>query len=139
MDDAKKDKTEKVKTAPIIRRAAIFDDDYVLDGEIAETPAYPRVLFKYKPLNNIQLATYSDAIMKGNTIVHVAGCSLEMCAKQLISWDVHDSKGVSVDCNDVKILEKINPSIMEKISAAIRGDESTSKKDLEVVKEEAKN
>lgn len=104
-----------------MKKCAYYDDSYIRTATIPENETLPQVKFTYKPLNMVQAAVLTDAIIKNNSVANIAKLSRELICKHVVDWDLYKMDGSKVELIPEE-LEKIDPILANKIAANIRGD-----------------
>lgn len=123
----------------IVKKLAYYEDDYVRHGVILETDVTPEIRFMYKPLNMIQAANLTDAVIDGKNILSTAKAIIKLLTKHIVEWNLEKQDGVKVDWTIDSELEKIDAKVLQKIAAIIRRDSSTFEEDVAIVRDEVKN
>jgi hypothetical protein len=89
---------------------AFVDDGYTRDGRIAEAAGrWPEINFAYRPADASQFTEQFVA---------------ERLAKNLVSWDIRNSKGESVPITAENLMRLVHPVLM-RIYAIINSTEAS--------------
>ena len=121
------------------KKLAYFEEDYVRSARIPESDTLPEINFRYKPLNMIQSANLTDAVIEGKNIIGAAEATRQMISKHIVEWDIIKADGTLVSFSNEKELSKVSGMIIQKIASIIRGDSSTFEEDAKVLEAEIKN
>ena len=121
------------------KKVAYYEDDYTKTACLPETDRFPEVVFKYEPLNMIQSARLSDEILKDVKVTPAAEANMRMLGKHVISWNLKKPDGTVVNKDDVDELGRVDPAIINGVTAVIRGDKGTPERDIEEINESVKN
>ena len=100
---------------------------------------YPALNFKYKPMNVIQAAKFTDDIMATKTMEATVEVTLTLISKHMVKWDLAKPDGAVVDCKNTKELRKMDYTIMDLIAKVIRDDEEDTMDGAQKAKELVKN
>ena len=136
------EKAENVEVEEVVepkQKVAYYEADYTQECVIPETEDFPEISFTYRPLNMVQTANLTDLVIKDASVVGAANANLEMVGKHLVQWNLLKPGGAVVDFRKMQELHKIDPSIMDKVIRAIRGDSKGPTEDAKEVGEELKN
>ena len=103
---------------------AYIDDGYTREGRIeAAHGRWPEINFAYRPADASQVV---EQIMRGKHLddlkwhQHIA----ERLAGNLVSWDVKNAKGESVEITAANLMRLVHPVLM-KIYGIVSGAESS--------------
>jgi hypothetical protein len=99
--------------------SAYCDDGYTLDGYLKEAPGlYPAVRFRYRPATpseRVAMFDGFDNLPANDKLQRIAG----QMAKNVLSWDVKDSKGVPVRCNQPLSYKKLPCALYDKLQEVV--------------------
>ena len=121
------------------KKLAYYEADYIKEFTFPETEELPAIVFKYKPMNIVQVANLTEKVINTATLSAATEETLRIVATHLICWDVKNETGEVVDFMNIENLKKIDPTVMNNLAAVIRGDHIDIVGSIKAVKDEAKN
>ena len=91
---------------------AFVDDGYTREGRIAEAAGrWPEINFAYRPADASQ---FTEQVVRGKHLDDAAWHKFvaERLAKNLVSWDIKNSKGESVAITAENLMRLVHPVLM---------------------------
>ncbi len=93
--------------AMLMTISGYIDDGYTLDGFLKESPGiYPAIRFRYRPATPHERAQTFDGWERLPESERLGRIATRL-AKNILSWDLTDAKGVPVPCNEPGRYRKI--------------------------------
>ncbi len=132
-------KEEQEAVEPVVKRDLYFDEDYTVTREIPAMKGYPALTFTFKPLNVIQAAKFTDAVMATKTMEQTVEATLALVSKHMVKWDLAKPDGSVVDHKNVKELRRMDYTIMDIIAKNVRDDAEDTMDGAQKAKDAVKN
>lgn len=99
----------------------VDSDGMTQHGYIAAAPGlYPAVRFQYRPLLVSERTSWVNE-MNRRSDRHQA--TAEMMARKLVTWDVKNGKGETLDPKDAAQILRLKPRLYDRVLAIVSGDE----------------
>jgi len=123
----------------MMQKAVYYEDDYEITRDFRETADYPAFSLRFRPINIIQSARLTDDVLKTEGIVGAMQAHARLITKQVVDWNLVKSDGSAIDFKSIKEVERLNPTIFNRIVSTIKGDDRTPMEDIQAVQTTAKN
>lgn len=131
MEDKNKQNDDK-NMKPVKPRAVYLTDEYTVEHHVLAEDGLPEYTFVYKPINIIQSANLTDAIITAGNYANVAAANIEMIADHMVSWTLKKEDGSPIDCKNPVELGFMSPKIIDKLISVVRHDEGSVQADLDL-------
>lgn len=103
--------------------SAVYEDGQTQHGYIAAAPGlYPAVRFQYRPLLiSDRRALWTEQERRGDQDTPV----MEALVKKVVSWDVKDGKGVTLNAKDPATYQRLKPKLFDRLFMIVLGNQAS--------------